>query len=89
MKPPNFFDKSFHLLSAEAGEVGGDVVPGLEGVTAELEMRRHTRPRLFHTDEVVAVEQIATDRKDGMIARRHVDIFIQPLVQSLDRKSVV
>ena len=33
---------SYSSLSAEAGEVGGDVVPGLEGVAAELEMRRHT-----------------------------------------------
>ena len=33
---------SYSSLAAEAGEVGGDVVPGLEGVAAELEMRRHT-----------------------------------------------
>jgi hypothetical protein len=29
-------------LSTQTGEVGGDVIPGLEGVTAELDMRRHT-----------------------------------------------
>ena len=42
LKLPNFFSKSCNLLSAEAGEVGGDVIPGLEGIATDLEMRRHT-----------------------------------------------
>ena len=42
LKLPNFFDKSCFLLSAETGEVGGNIVPGLEGVAAKLDMRRHS-----------------------------------------------
>ena len=67
------------LLAAEAGEVFCDIVPGLEGIRAELDEGAHGFG-LFGIDEVVAVEKLLLVGEDGVTIGRDGNVVVKPCV---------
>ena len=79
------------LLSSQPFEVEDDVVPGLEGVAAQLDGCGHRFGVVIGPaggagglHEVVAVEQVALVGDDGVTPGWHADVLLQLLLEVAD-----